>query len=136
MAAKAPNVTRHGSARDLSNAVDGAFVASGEGEYSRRSASGQKREHAARGRPARVARGGAREFLARTEKQIAKLRGAISLEANRDRRAKLEKDFALKVGLAGRLSKEIGDQHSNKCWNWTEIETLPGDGERPEADWL
>jgi hypothetical protein len=110
MAVKAPNVTRHGSPRDLADHAVG-YSANGESQHSRQSAhSQQKSEHAARDRPMRPTRGGAREFFARTTKQIAKLRGDISLEPNLDRKAKLQRDLELKTALALRLENEIADQ--------------------------
>ena len=90
------------------------------------------REYAARGRPARAGMG-LREFFARTTKQIAKLRCDLSLETNRDRKAKLERDFDIKTALAERLENEIANEHPPKSWNWTEIETINGES---EVDWF
>lgn len=109
MAAKALGVVRVGTARDLADHGVG-YSANGESEHTRHAAhSQQKREHAARDRPTRPTRGGAREHFARVSKKIAKLRGDISLEKNAERRARLQHDFELKSVLLLRLEIECAE---------------------------
>jgi hypothetical protein len=126
---------KHALIKDLLARQAYGYSGSGSSQHSRASAHGNgKPGERADGRPARVAQPkDAREFLARTNKQIAKLRCALSLETKSDRRQKLERDYEIKLALAERLEQEV---HPVKPWNYTEVITLPGDGERPEVDWI
>jgi hypothetical protein len=120
---KTSGVVRRGTAAEGAAFTDG-FSASGEGQWSRSMAhGGNVNEHIARGRPARIKAENARAFLARTEKQIIKLRAGISIESNRGRRTKIQRDLDCKTALVERLTREIAD----------EITTLPGEG---DVEWL
>ena len=130
--AKTPGVTRTGTAKNLADHENG-FSANGLSEFSRREAHAQKREYAARGRPARPSGIGLREFFARTTKQLMKLRCDLSLETNRDRKAGLQRDYDLKTALAARLENEIADERPVTPWNWSEILTINGEN---EAEWF
>ena len=133
MAAKARRIIRGKKEDDLSDHGVG-YVQSGSSEFTRRSAKGSaRREHAAHGRPARAQPKDAREFLARTTKQIMKLSCMVSLEDNRDRRAKLQKDLTLKTALAARLEQEIADEAAPKDWDWETVTDIPNDS---DVEWF
>jgi hypothetical protein len=92
-----------GTAEELANSATG-YTASGESQFSRRAASAPLHDERSQ-RPVwkNVPRD---QQIARTAKRVAKLKCDISLETDKNRRAKLEKDFELKSALLERLRAE------------------------------
>jgi hypothetical protein len=131
--AKAPRVIRNDLVKDLLARQAFGYSVSGTSQHTRNSAHGIRPSGRADGRPERSAPKDLHQFLARTIKQIAKLRCDISLETNNSKRhGKLQHDLDIKVQLADRLENEIAES-ANAEWDWKTVTDLPGDS---EADWL
>jgi hypothetical protein len=96
---------KRGTADEIASAV-GGFSANGESAWSRSAARSGKARDGEQDRPPRPKNLSRDELIARTTKRIAKLRCDISLETGAVRRAKLERDLAIKSELLTRLKAE------------------------------
>jgi hypothetical protein len=100
-------VIRHGTAQQFADSVDAGFSPNGESMYSRRAASVVSsiatRGHVAKqkGMPLSTA-----QKIAFQESEMARLRGAILIESNPTRLAKLKKNLAIKQKFVERLKAE------------------------------
>lgn len=89
---KAPGIRREGTAKQLAD-HDRGYVASGEGQYSRRSAHAHdiKLQHT---------------LVPRMEKRILQSQSKLQTETDPIRRARLEKDIRTKREIIERVSNE------------------------------
>jgi hypothetical protein len=99
-----PRVIRHGTADHLAN-VESGFSPNGESMFSRRSASVPNistRGYVAKRKGARPTA----EIIAHATSEMARLRGAMLIETNPTRLAKLKKSFEIKSRFVERLKAE------------------------------
>jgi hypothetical protein len=105
--ARAPGVTRTGTAKDLADRAVG-YVSSGESMWSRNAASPGNIKLAGYQGNIRKVRGpkSNEELIAEATKALAKLQRDVRAETNPVRLAKLRKNFEIKTRFIARLTSE------------------------------
>ncbi len=100
-----PGVISRGGPKDLSDHAVG-YVASGEGEYSRRAASPDANATMPSYAPKTRGPRNNAALIAQNESQMAKLRGDMLIETDPAKLAKLKKNFDIKQRFVERIRNE------------------------------